>query len=344
MKIDLRKLRGHPDAVLLWVDLLMLGLVTFNLGWMVFNTLFASQWVQAGVAALSPAFHAWYLQDVFPRFLEFDLLFVAVYITELLLRWAWAIHRCTYHRWFFYPFVHWYDVLGCIPVGSFRWLRVLRVVPLALRLQQHGVIDLRDWTIVRVARKYFDVLVEEVSDRVVLQVLDGVTGEIERGNPVVHRIRDEVLRPRRAELEVLLAARLRGSVGHMTASQGDALSAWLESAVADGLANSPDLQRLAGLPLMGEPLSRALDGAIADIARGIAGRLHDDLTGPAGAANSRQVVAALLDGLGAADANPPLAPWVREALLDTISIVKQQVAVQEWKVREASGHYDAPRT
>ncbi len=94
-----------------------------------------------------------------------------------MIRWAVAIARGTYHRWFFYPFVHWYDLLGCIPVGSFRWLRILRVVSLMFRLQKMGVVDFRDTYIGRSVIKYYRILVEEVSDRVVINVLEGRSGK-----------------------------------------------------------------------------------------------------------------------------------------------------------------------
>src|SRR5690606_42147929 len=54
------------------------------------------------------------------------LLFVSVYLTEFSIRWLVAIARRTHERWFYFPFVHWYDLLGCIPVGSFRWLQPSR--------------------------------------------------------------------------------------------------------------------------------------------------------------------------------------------------------------------------
>ena len=52
-----------------------------------------------------------------------------------------AIRKQTYPRWYFYPFLHWYDLLGCIPIGSFRMLRLLRLISLTIRLQKMGIID-----------------------------------------------------------------------------------------------------------------------------------------------------------------------------------------------------------
>lgn len=338
MKLDLGKLRGNPDAPLLALDLFMVLLVLFNLLWLLFNALFASQAVQAGVAWVSADFHAWYRDEIFPNFLDYDLMFVAVYVTELLFRWGLAIWQRTYHRWFFYPFVHWYDVLGCIPLGSFRWLRVLRVVSLLWRLQKYGVIDLSRTWLVRTARKYLDVLTEEISDRVVLNVLDGVHAEISRGNPVVHRIGREVLAPRRAELLEWLAQRLQRAGADTWQAQQAPLQAYVGALVRDGLRASPELRRLGQLPVVGSTLATTLDTAAADIARAIVEQLARDLADPASQPALQQALGTALDAVIADDAR--MALLARQALLDAIGIVRQQAAVQLWKQREAEGYYD----
>lgn len=338
MKIHLSKLRGNPEAPLLALDLFMVLLVLFNLSWILFNTLFASQAVQAGVAWLSADFHAWYGTQIHPNFLDYDMLFVAVYVTELLFRWALAIVRRTYHRWFFYPFVHWYDVLGCIPVGSFRWLRVLRAVSLLWRLQKNGVIDLSQTWLVRTAGKYLDILTEEVADRVVVNVLDGVHGEVARGNPVVHRIGREVLAPRRDELLDWLTSRLRDAGSRTWQAQRNALHDYLSPAIAEGLEASAEVRRLQAIPLVGPAVKEALDAAITDIARGIIERIANDLADPAGEQQLRNILASMTDSLTEDDER--LAALVREALLEALLIVRQQVSVQQWKVREAEGFYD----
>ena len=338
MKVDLGKLRGNPEAPLLVLDLFMVLLVLFNLAWLLFNALFASQVVQAGVAWVSADFHAWYRDQIHPNFLDYDMVFVAIYVSELLFRWALAIIRRTYHRWFFYPFVHWYDVLGCIPVGSFRWLRILRAVSLLWRLQQAGVIDLSKTWLVRTGRKYLDIVTEEVADRVVVNVLEGVHGEVSRGNPVVHRIGREVLAPRRDALLEWIAGRLGHAAGDAWANNRQALEAYLSAVVAEGMDASPEVRRLRQVPVVGQPVKEALDAAIADIARGIVARIATDLADPATRPRLKAILGDTLDALAADDDG--LARLAREATLEALLIVRDQVSVQQWKHREAEGFYD----
>lgn len=338
MKVDLGKLRHNPEAPLLAIDLLMVLLVIFNLAWIVFNALFASRVFQAGIAWLSPEFHAWYRDDIRPNFVDIDMVFVSIYVAELLLRWGIAIARHTYHRWFFYPFVHWYDVLGCIPIGSFRWLRILRVVALLWRLQQQGIIDIRDSWLVRTLRKYLDIVTEEIADRVVLNVLDGVHGELERGNPVVHRIGREVLAPRRDELLDWLAGRLQHTTDATWRANSKVLDAYLNRVIAESLDASDEIRRLGHLPVVGPALSDALDAAVSDIARSIVDHVARDLSAPANHARLRDALGTALDAMLADDER--VNRLVREALLESLDIIKQQVGVQQWKLREAEGYYD----
>lgn len=338
MKIDLGKLRGNPEAPLLALDLFMVLLVLFNLAWMIFNTLFGTRIFATFIAWLSPDFHAWYGSEIHPNFLDYDMLFVVVYLTELLCRWAIAIFRRTYHRWFFYPFVHWYDVLGCIPVGSFRWLRILRAFALLWRLQQNGVIDLRDSWLVRTGRKYLDILTEEVADRVVINVLDGVHGEIARGTPVIHRIGREVLAPHREAFLDWLAGRVRLTSQATLEEHDIVLRNYLSKVVAEGMDASDEVRRLGLLPVVGPALTNALDSAVADIANGIVTRLTRDLADPACQPALRDALGTALDALTTDNAS--LAPLVRQVVLDAIVIVRQQTGVQQWKLREAEGFYD----
>ena len=210
MKIKLHpeKLKLNLDTIGFVIDLLMIALVILNLGLILFDWLFQVPPVQGFLAEMTPAFHAFYRDTIHSNFLFYDLCFVAVYLTEFVIRWIVAIARSTYHRWFFYPFAHWYDLLGCIPVGSFRWLRILRVVGLVMRLQRMGIIDLSQTWLGQTILKYYGIVVEEVSDRVVINVLSGAQREIGGGSPLLHRIETQVLAPRQDKLVSFIATRI----------------------------------------------------------------------------------------------------------------------------------------
>jgi len=137
------KLKNERGLLLLVVDLLMILLVIVNLFYIVVEWHFSFELVRNLLKTHLPAFHDWYDSTLHRNFLLYDIWFVSVFVIEFLIRWFFAIYHKRYHKWFFYPFLHWYDVLGCIPLGSFRFLRIFRVASMVLRLHKMEVIDLR---------------------------------------------------------------------------------------------------------------------------------------------------------------------------------------------------------
>ena len=113
-------------------DIGILILVLINLTFILFNFLFSAELVQGFLKTYLNAFYIFYNTYIFSNFALIDLVFVGIFITDIVVRWAIAIYLNTYHRWFFYPFIHWYDVLGCIP--SFRSFRVLRLFAVLYKL------------------------------------------------------------------------------------------------------------------------------------------------------------------------------------------------------------------
>ena len=115
-KIDVEKLRSADSSHLFWMDLTMLIIVIINLLYLFFGFLFQFSFFAQSIHYVSAAFHDWYATHIYHNVLQYDLIFVGIYVAELLFRWIRSIYRKKYDKWWFYPFVHWYDVIMCIPI------------------------------------------------------------------------------------------------------------------------------------------------------------------------------------------------------------------------------------
>ena len=197
MSVKIKEVITRKEGKYLFVDLVMMGLLLINLSLILFDFLFASDLFKGIFREYTPNFYTFYDQHIHQDFLRIDLIFVSIFLIELLIRWAIAVKNHKYHRWFFYPFVHWYDVLGCLPIGSFRFLRILRVIGLTIRLHKLGFVNLTNTYLYQKAIKYLNLLTEEVSDRVVLHVLTGVQNQIEEGTPLREKSGYDLSLPRR---------------------------------------------------------------------------------------------------------------------------------------------------
>ncbi|MDT8895898.1 ion transporter [Halomonas sp. I1] len=312
---------------LVW-DLFIIVLVIANLALLLFDSLFLLPPLNAAFEAVAPGLHGAYDRHIHANFLTIDLAFVAVFLFDVLLGWAVAIAERHYHRWFFYPFVHWYDVLGCIPLGGFRLLRILRVISLLHRLQRMGLIDVRRWYLYGVVAKYYDILLEELTDRIAIRMLDNVQQEIRAGDGLSAPLIERVVQPRKQALIREIGQRLEAMAGDAYDHNRDDTLRYVRGLVGRTLAESPELKRLERLPLGGQ-LTRGLEASLSDLAC----RLVDEaLAGLQSSEFSALVEHLAESGFDAwLHTDPQTEQITEQVLMDMLELLKEQIAVKGWQ-------------
>jgi len=331
MNIELHpeNIRRDRHTAFIIVDFIMLGLIIVNLSWIIFDGLFGSHSVQTILLKYSPGFFVFYRDTLHADFILYDLVFVTIFIIELLIRWTFAIINKTYYRWFFYPFVHWYDVLGCIPVGSFRFLRLLRVISILYRLQKHGIVDLTNTYPFRFAEKYIKIVVEEISDRVVVNVLNGVQSEIRSGTPVVHKITNNVFLPRKELLVVWISDRIKELVETSYESRRGEVKSLLDDVIVKSIRRNPDLSNLSKIPFMGDTLSGKAESIISDIAYNILDQVIGDLKTGQQAGLIHEMSDVFINSI--TEPQGEFNETIKTTLLESIELIKDEVKIQQWK-------------
>lgn len=116
------------------------------------------------------------------RFWELDLPFYIFFCTEFFVSWFIAIRRKTFIAWFFYPIYHWYDAIALIPLAEVRFVRLLRLYSMYLILQSRDYYKFGDDIITRTLRYYSNIIKEELSDMVTIQILTDAQSEIRSGS------------------------------------------------------------------------------------------------------------------------------------------------------------------
>ena len=176
LKINRKNLFSSHELTWFIIDFLMLALLIINLLWIIFDWCFAVDFIQEGIKNNIGWLYASYL-PIHKNFVLYDMVFIVIFLTEFTVRWIRSIYLKIYHRWYFYPFIHWYDLIGLIPVASARALRFLRVFSIIYRLQKYQIIDLTQNRVFKFIQFYYDVVLEELSDRIVVKVLAGTQEE-----------------------------------------------------------------------------------------------------------------------------------------------------------------------
>lgn len=316
-------------AHLAW-DLLIVVLVVVNLALLLFDSLFLLPPLNAAFEAVAPVLHSAYDRYIHANFVAIDLAFVAIFLLDVLLGWAVAIAERRYHRWFFYPFVHWYDVLGCIPTGGFRLLRVLRLISLLHRLQRLGLIDIHRWPLYAIYAKYYDILMEELSDRIALRLLGNVQDQVRASDSLSRRLVDDVVMPRKQQLIHEVTRRLEDMAGNAYAHNRADLMRYVSALVGRTLAESREIQRLRRLP-MGSQLANALDSSLSDIACRVVHEAVEGLRSPEFNVLVERLADSGFDAWLKVDKHTDRV--TEQVLIDMLDVLKEQVARQRWKDR-----------
>jgi len=253
--------------------------------------------------------------------------FTIFLIIELSIRWIIAIVQKHYYRWFFFPFVHWYEVLGCLPI--LRPLRLLRAAVIAYRLYLLGYPVLpRSW--IRKGKFYYELVLEELSDRIVLHVIDGITAELQQ-NKTHYELVEKIIQKHKPMFIKTLFELLEKNLPTAINQNQVVISQYVSGAVERSLQNTPELQQILHLmPVVGTLLSNRLEAIGARLGENLALELMHPLTqvpNPLYAEVANQVGSLQVHTL-------ELETLVDSIVIEALQVIRDQVSIQQWKAHE----------
>ena len=331
MKIYLNKLKKETTSFWYAVDIIMILLIIINLLWMSFDMAFTAKFFRALVYEVNPSFYQFYYEIIHPDFLFYDFFFVLVFLAEFVLRWGYAIHHKKFQRWFLYPFYYWYDLLGCIPLQGFRTLRLIRLVNLIIRLQKKGVIDVTQTWWYLIALKYYYIFVEEISDRVTVNILSGAQAEIKSGAPILDKIVSDVILPKKEILADWLDERVKYASAKVYLNKKEDIRAYIALAVKEAVSNNKEIADLEKIPVFGKQISRALESSIGDITYNVIEKTIIDLAREDSSKLISEVIDIALTTLLHPTADSKFEQTISDMTVASIELVKDEVKVKRWK-------------
>ncbi|EDM46159.1 hypothetical protein [Marinobacter algicola] len=330
LKINRENLKTSHQLIWFIIDFLMLGLLIINLAFIIFDSIYNFTGVQNLLAEHAPLVKELY-HPIHENFLFYDLIFVSIFLTEFVVRWGYAIKAKVYDRWYFYPFIHWYDIIGCIPVGSFRFLRVLRVISIIYRLHQYKVIDVTQTRAFQFFNFYYEAFMEELSDRIVIKVLSGAQDEIRMGSPLFERIQNDILYPRRDMLSDWVSQRVADAAREGYIPNRGALRSYLETRVDNALKQNLELSRLKYLPVVGPTIQETLEEAVGDIVANVIHQILEDLASASNHAFIEDIVNVFLPSPENEEENDVHNEALINLIVEVLEAVKSQVRVKHWR-------------
>lgn len=217
------------------------------------------------------------------QFFYVDLVFVLIFSIEFFIMWGVAIKRHGPDQKVVFPLYRWYDVLGCLPLPQFRFLRLFRVYAIYRRLVLSDLVTIGEGPIHRLMRRWKDILSEEISDQVAIKILTDAQDDIRHG---VHKaILEETVRAHKADLKQSLLDSARRMEERVLTTKHEEWVAFLAEIVERSIRDSDEFRRLAQVPFVSyqlnemvsrERVTRLVDQSLTHVSKGIYHALYTE--------------------------------------------------------------------
>jgi len=183
-------------------------------------------------------------------FIYLDLIFIIIFLSEFLIMYRIAIKQYGSEQKILYPLYHWYDLVSCIPLQQFRFLRLFRILSVYIRLRKGDIIIVGDGVISGQIRKYRNMIAEELSDQVSYQILENIQKELELG--VNRDILKRIITPHRYAIRDVIVKNLKKFEVRALSQKHDEWVNFLSELVDDALKNTDEYRKVVHLPIIGD--------------------------------------------------------------------------------------------
>lgn len=310
-------------------DIFMVFIIVFNLFCLGMNFFLMSnigEWFFNTIHL--PNVLEFYRSYLHPWVITTEAWFIIFLITELAVRWTIAIVNKHHARWWFFPFIHWYEILAIIP--HLRFLRLFRAGIIAYRLHELGYKVVPDNIRIKAAF-YYSVIMEELSDRVVISVIDGVRQELETSSShkkIIHDLVDH----HRQLFTVALSSLLQESLAKTLQEQQPMITKKVGIIVNKAIEDTPELTQLLRLiPLVGGRIEQQIQSIGQRLGENISIGLIEPFT--AGSAHSPnenyQLIAEKVSELNID--NQYLEELVESVVFESLAAIRKQVKIKQWQ-------------
>ena len=255
------------------------------------------------------------------NYLVLDAPFLAFFVCEFALSWFIAIRKKKYLAWFLYPIYHWYDVLGLLPIVEFRLFRLIRIYKIFLILKTSRIVPVGNDIISRAIKYYGNIIKEELSDMVTIQIITESQEEIKSGASL--QIMTKAIEAHRDDIKRVVVRKLKESASN------ERLGELIEKTIAEILEKSEvGPNKFGFLPKawkdnLAKEISSILYNAIS---QAVLATLDDE----SGVRSIENLVDYIIDELEATAQDPEVNKLNMGITVELLENVKKSVARKKW--------------
>ena len=314
----------------LW-DFILLTVLLFNLLLLCWDWIYSIPSVTAFFMESTPRFYNFY-NPIHINIQTVDLVFITIYLIDIVVGWCISVFKKK-ERFYKYPLSHWYDILGCIPAGSLLFLRLLRVVSIFIRLSKKKLVNLSKIALFRKLIKIYNIILEEIADRVVLNILAGIKSNVRSGMPVAKEIIDKIVLPHKDAITSLLLSKVRDiAKNEYTAHKSD-IANYIKASSRRAVEGNKELARLKLIPVVGNQITDTISKSVSQTIVSVVDNIVTDTLSD----NGQETIKAISDEVTTfafEDLEKQLSPVVTDIVVEAIALIARAAGVRQWKLNE----------
>ncbi|MBW4486972.1 MAG: hypothetical protein KME12_04195 [Trichocoleus desertorum ATA4-8-CV12] len=277
-------------------------------------------------------------------FWRIDLPFGIIFGVEFLARTFYISRRHRGVSWLDAMLWRWYDVFLWLPFGFwFPSWRLLRMIPVTIRLHQAKLVDL-DFVITQINRGFVANFAEDLTEVVVVRVINQVQGSIQRGEVTRWLFQSPSARGyidlnNVNEVEAIATLLVKLVVYDVLPKIQPDLEAILRHSIESGLRQLPIYQGLQQVPGVRDLPTQLADQVVANVTQTAYQALVGALEDPVGAQLSSQLVQHFAEALGSEVQNHQTQQKIQKLLFDLLEEVKVNY-IQQLSAEDIEGVLD----
>lgn len=314
----------------LW-DIILMFVLVINLLLIFWDWIFSIPTVFHWFQANTDRFFGFY-NHIHQHIREIDLMFIAIYIIDVVIGWGISVF-VKKEKVFKYPFTHWYDLLGCVPSGSFVFIRLLRIVSIIIRLYKRNLIDIENFFIVKRAFALYNIVMEEISDRVVLNILFGIKQNVVSGMPITKLVFSKIVEPQKQKIIDLVFKKIGDVAKKEYPNYKPEIANYVKTKSKEAIESNSEIKKLSMIPVVGNQIKNTIEKSISDTIMGVVDNVVGDLLSQGGQDKLKSVSEEVSDSV-LKDLEKDLQPIITEIIIAVVEIIAKTANVKQWKLAE----------
>lgn len=177
--------------------------------------------------------------------------------------------------------------------------------------------------------------VEEISDKVVSNVIENVQEEVQKDNPLLQKIATQVLLPKKDKIDKWLNDKISETITLTYYKHRYELNDYLQTVVRKSVNENPEIKRITLIPGLGKQIALALESSISNITFNVVDNAIEDMAKNRHVPAVEDITGHLLGSLSLDHPqNEDLNILMKQIVHDTLEMVKRQVEIKMWLIKE----------